>query len=200
MRCNYQIAVIAAALCVALGGSALAQSHGHDDEKKHDTTGSHGSMGQKAADSDQMKKMDHGGTAAGQHNKTSGHQHGSTKTGDGKTPSQIDTATSKLSHDGHYMVSIAPQAEPVAINTMHNWVLEVMTPDGKPVQKAKVSIAGSMPQHGHGLPTAPRVTENLGDGKYLVEGMRFNMVGWWALKLDIEGHHADTVSFNIILE
>ncbi len=183
-----------------LSGTALAQSHNHDAEKKHDTMGSQGSMSQKAADSDQMKKMDHGGSATGQHNKASGHQHGSTTAGDGKTPSQIDTATSKRSHDGHYMVSIAPQAAPVAINTMHSWVLEIMTPHGKPVQKAKVSIAGSMPQHGHGLPTAPRVTENLGDGKYLVEGMRFNMAGWWALKFDIDGHHADTVSFNIILE
>ena len=34
-----------------------------------------------------------------------------------------------------------------------------------------------MPEHNHGFPTAPRVTENLGEGDYLLEGMRFNMGG-----------------------
>jgi hypothetical protein len=144
--------------------------------------------------------MDHGGSVDSQRPTNSGHQHGSTKTDHSEMPSQIDTATSKPSNNGHYMVSISPQAEPVTINTMHNWVLEVMTPDSKPVQNAKVSIDGGMPRHGHGLPTSPQVTKYLGDGKYLVEGMRFNMTGWWALKFDIAGHHADSVNFNIVLE
>ena len=55
-----------------------------------------------------------------------------------------------------------------------------------------------MPAHGHGLPTAPRVTEILGDGRYLVNAARFNMAGWWQVTFAIEGHHADTASFNIV--
>jgi hypothetical protein len=162
--------IYAAVLSVALTGGALAQSHSHNADK------SHGAMSTTASDA--MKKMDHG-AGAGSH-------------------SELDTATSKLSEQQHYRVSIAPETPPVTINALHNWVLEVMTPDGKPVQNAEVSIDGGMPAHGHGLPTAPRVTEYLGDGRYLVEGVRFNMAGWWQVTFTIAGHHADRASFNIV--
>ena len=57
-----------------------------------------------------------------------------------------------------------------------------------------------MPQHGHGLPTRPRVTRNLGDGVYEIEGVRFNMGGWWELKLAIDSAAgADSVTFNLNL-
>ncbi len=58
-----------------------------------------------------------------------------------------------------------------------------------------------MPQHGHGLPTRPQVTKNLGNGDYLVEGMKFQMGGWWVVDftIDTAGKH-DTVRFNMILK
>src|SRR3954469_16553633 len=63
-----------------------------------------------------------------------------------------------------------------------------------------ISIHGGMPQHGHGLPTRPRVTGNLGDGIYEIEGVRFNMGGWWEFKVAITGSRgADTVIFNLDL-
>jgi hypothetical protein len=157
-------------------------------------------MENKAATSEQMKKMEHSGSMAGNHSDGAGHQHGATVPADIKARSQIDTSTTQESNKGHYRVSISPEAGPVAINTMQSWVLEVMTPDGEPVQNADVKVDGGMPRHGHGLPTSPQVTEYLGDGKYLVEGMRFNMAGWWALKFDIAGHPADSVNFNLIIQ
>lgn len=57
-----------------------------------------------------------------------------------------------------------------------------------------------MPDHGHGLPTAPRVTRHLGGGRYLVEGMRFNMSGWWRLKFTVTVPVPDTATFNIVLK
>ena len=40
----------------------------------------------------------------------------------------------------------------------------------------------------------------LGDGTYLLEGVRFNMAGWWEVTLAIEsGHQQDTVTFNLVL-
>jgi hypothetical protein len=57
-----------------------------------------------------------------------------------------------------------------------------------------------MPEHGHGLPTQPRVRRALGDGVYEIEGLRFNMGGWWELKLAIESPAgADSVTFNLSL-
>jgi hypothetical protein len=182
--------IYAAVLSVALTGGALAQSHSHNADKSH--------VALSTTASDTMKKMDHGAGAGSHSSKTSGHSHGAGHTASVEVPDELDTATSKLSEQQHYRVSIAPETPPVTINALHNWVLEVMTPDGKPVQNAEVSIDGGMPAHGHGLPTAPRVTEYLGDGRYLVEGVRFNMAGWWQVTFTIAGHHADRASFNIV--
>jgi hypothetical protein len=71
---------------------------------------------------------------------------------------------------------------------------------GVPVDDATIQIDGGMPQHGHGLPTRPRVTRALGNGLYEIEGVRFNMGGWWEFKLAINAPSAsDVVTFNLAL-
>ncbi|MDP3899435.1 MAG: FixH family protein, partial [Mesorhizobium sp.] len=83
---------------------------------------------------------------------------------------------------------------------LHNWVLTVTTPDGNPVEGATIAVDGGMPQHGHGLPTAPAATSYLGEGRYRIEGVRFNMGGWWEFKFAIEAAPgADAVTFNLSL-
>jgi hypothetical protein len=57
-----------------------------------------------------------------------------------------------------------------------------------------------MPQHGHGFPTQPRATRELEKGRYLLEGMKFSMPGWWEIKLKVDaaaGH--DEVTFNTVI-
>jgi hypothetical protein len=69
---------------------------------------------------------------------------------------------------------------------------------GRPVDGASIAVDGGMPEHGHGLPTQPRVTRALGGGLYEIEGLRFNMGGWWELKLAIDSPAgADRVTFNL---
>lgn len=71
---------------------------------------------------------------------------------------------------------------------------------GKAITEATILVDGGMPQHGHGLPTRPRVTNNLGDGKYEISGLRFNMGGWWELELTITtAAGTDTVTFHLSL-
>jgi len=71
---------------------------------------------------------------------------------------------------------------------------------GTPVDNATIQIDGGMPQHGHGLPTRPRVTRALGNGLYEIEGVRFNMGGWWEFKLAINAPSgSDLVTFNLAL-
>jgi hypothetical protein len=54
--------------------------------------------------------------------------------------------------------------------------------------------------HDHGLPTLPLATQNLGDGDYLVEGMKFHMNGWWQVTLSIvSGDDSDSVTFDLQL-
>ena len=113
---------------------------------------------------------------------------------------QIDTSRTRVSDAGLYKATITPDADPAPINEMHTWTLHVETPDGKPVENAQVSVDGGMPEHGHGLPTQPKVTKYLGNGDYLVEGMRFNMPGMWQLKFRVTaGGQTDQIVFNLAL-
>lgn len=42
----------------------------------------------------------------------------------------------------------------------------------------------TMPQHGHGMPTAPR-TRRLGPGRYLTEGCKLHMFGTWIIQVKV---------------
>lgn len=117
-----------------------------------------------------------------------------------RVPSDLDLSLHKATEAGLYIAEIAPEAEPVTVGPMHAWTVTLQGPDGTPVDGARIAIDGGMPQHGHGLPTSPAVTEALGEGRYLVEGMKFNMPGWWEIDLAIEGPSgADNVTFNFVL-
>jgi hypothetical protein len=81
---------------------------------------------------------------------------------------------------------------------MYTLQVSVANTAGEAITNATITIDGGMPQHGHGLPTRPRVTKNHGDGKYEISGLRFNMGGWWELKLTITTPAGtDTVTFNL---
>jgi hypothetical protein len=88
------------------------------------------------------------------------------------------------SASGGLLVS-ASSSTPIVINQMHSWRLHIESAAGLPVTDASVSISGGMPDHDHGLPTAPRMTRNLGSGDYLIEGMKFHMNGRWQVTLAI---------------
>lgn len=115
-------------------------------------------------------------------------------------PADLDFALSKSTDNGLYIGTLEPGLDPLAVGPIHTWIVEVTTADGSPVDQASIIIDGGMPQHGHGLPTKPQVTEELGDGRYLIEGMKFNMPGWWVIELDIDGSFGtDHATFNLAL-
>jgi hypothetical protein len=98
-----------------------------------------------------------------------------------------------------YRVTMTP-AESIKVGRLHSWNIQVVTADGTPVDSASITVDGGMPQHGHGLPTKPIVTQHLGAGKHLVEGMKFNMGGWWVVKFAVAGAQgSDVVTFNLKL-
>jgi hypothetical protein len=100
---------------------------------------------------------------------------------------------------GRYVATLEP-AKPLRPRQMQTVRITVRDAEGRAIDEAQISIEGGMPQHGHGLPTRPRVTRPLGDGMYEIEGVRFNMGGWWEFKLAIAGSRgADTVTFNLDL-
>ena len=99
-----------------------------------------------------------------------------------------------------FVVTLKPLTEPVAINQIHSWRIKLTTASGVPVTKAVFYVGGGMPDHGHGFPTYPRVTEQLGDGTYLLEGMKFSMHGRWEIKFAIQAADvSDMVTFNTMI-
>jgi hypothetical protein len=118
----------------------------------------------------------------------------------GGPPADLDISTTRLSDRGLYRVTIHPGQEPIPSGPIHSWTLHVESAAGDALDDADIRVRGGMPEHGHGLPTAPQVTAALGGGDYLVEGMKFNMGGWWTLTFDITVNgESDSVTFNLIL-
>ena len=116
------------------------------------------------------------------------------------TPGDLDMATMKLTEDELFQVMISSNLDPLSLNEIHSWTVHVETADGEAVENAEIAVDGGMPDHNHGFPTAPEITEEIGGGEYLLEGVKFSMAGWWELKLDImAGDQTDSVTFNIIL-
>jgi hypothetical protein len=120
--------------------------------------------------------------------------------GCGTPPKDLDLSLEKNSAAGAYRIALVPPAAAPAINQMHSWKVRLATPEGAPVHGARFLVDGGMPQHGHGLPTQPRVTREIEDGTYVLDGMKFSMTGWWEVKLAIDGPRgADKVTFNTVV-
>ncbi len=112
----------------------------------------------------------------------------------------LDTSTQRLSDGGTFQVKIVPDRDTVPVHQIHSWLVHVETAAGEPVTDATLAIDGDMPQHRHGLPTEPRMTENRGNGDYWVAGLKFHMPGWWVVEFVITtAKQQDRVHFNLLL-
>lgn len=119
----------------------------------------------------------------------------------GHSPSGMDMSRTRFSDKKMFKVAYESQITPVVVNELHSVKLRITTADDAPVTGAEISINGDMPAHGHGLPTEPEVTEELGDGYYMVEGMKFSMPGLWLITIEIKaGDRTDGVTFNLNLQ
>lgn len=96
------------------------------------------------------------------------------------------SATTVLSADKKYRVTLYSNTFPIPIQKIHSWTARIEQANGKPLEKAKIYIHGGMPVHRHGFPVTPRVRKYLGDGKFLIEGVKFSMIGDWEMRLNIK--------------
>ena len=117
-----------------------------------------------------------------------------------KAPRDLDYSRTRPSESGVYSATIRPQGDSIPKGKLQSWTLHLESANGAPVDSAVVTIDGGMPQHGHGLPTKPRVTRPLGNGDHLVEGLKFNMGGWWVVRFHVRSTvGSDSVVFNLKL-
>jgi hypothetical protein len=115
-------------------------------------------------------------------------------------PPDLNVARTRMSTQGLYSGTYTPSLEPLTIDTLHTWTLHLQTADGTPVEHATITVHGDMPGHGHGLPTKPIVSQR-GNGDYLVEGMKFQMAGWWYVDFEVSaGGTHDTLHFDFVLK
>ncbi|WP_163833796.1 FixH family protein [Spartinivicinus ruber] len=122
-------------------------------------------------------------------------------------PSPLDTDSFQISRDINFFSHVEPipdtaqdQQPMVPLNQIHQWRLILADLSGQPVSGKAINVRGHMPGHVHGLPTQPKVTKELEPGVYLVEGMKFQMIGWWVIEFDVPHQEGmDTVKFNVVL-
>lgn len=115
-------------------------------------------------------------------------------------PDDLDLSMSRRTDHGLYQAAITAVGARPTVGPLHAWTIDLKTAAGAPVADATIGIDGGMPQHGHGLPTAPQVTAEPAPGHYRIDGVRFNMSGWWVLKLIIDGPQGpDAITFNLVL-
>jgi YtkA-like len=101
-----------------------------------------------------------------------------------RSGAEVEDAVVVGSTRGLYEVSVSPTPSGAVVNRLHSWQLDVRGAEGDPVPGADISVRGDMPAHGHGLPTQPRVRE-MGDGRYEVDGVKFQMGGAWYVEFEI---------------
>ncbi|WDE14192.1 FixH family protein [Thalassomonas haliotis] len=83
----------------------------------------------------------------------------------------------------------------VPLNEIHQWRLMISDVRGNPVKDVDIEVQGHMPGHVHGLPTKPAVVEEIDAGIYLVDGLKFQMKGWWVMKFILRQEGADSSQF-----
>lgn len=118
-------------------------------------------------------------------------------------PADLDISAFQLSNDQNYLAHIEvhnavdtekSNVSQVPLNQMHQWRLLISDLHGKPVTGKEIEVLGHMPGHVHGLPTQPQVTKELASGVYLVEGVKFQMQGWWVMQFELESPTQESAS------
>ena len=103
------------------------------------------------------------------------------------------------SHNGMYRASLVRTLDPASRSGVPVWNVEVATTDGIPVEGAALALASWMPDHAGPIRPQPRVSGDLGAGRYRIAGLRFDRRGWWNVRLRIEGGSGtDSLAFNLV--
>lgn len=105
----------------------------------------------------------------------------------------------RASERGVYSATLQTE-RPLQVAKMQSVRVVVLDSAGQPVSDAQITVDGGMPQHGHGLPTHPVATPTSDAGVYEIQGVKFNMGGWWVFNLHIGGAAGpDSITFNLDL-
>jgi hypothetical protein len=103
------------------------------------------------------------------------------------------------SHNGIYRASLIPSPADSREGSATAWTVEVRTANGAPVERATLALDSWMPDHERLGATPARVTGDMGDGRYRVEGLRLGRRGWWNVRLTVAAQTGtDSLAFNLV--
>jgi hypothetical protein len=88
-------------------------------------------------------------------------------------------------------IRLEPISASVQVGSTQTWFVTITNEKATPLTDCRVTFDGTMPEHGHGLPTTPRVAASPAAGRYPIEGVRFSMGGYW--QLDVGAKCGDSV-------
>lgn len=117
-------------------------------------------------------------------------------------PGELNLSSFRISRKLSVFAHVEPEtvATLVPLNQIHQWRLILSQLNGQPLRGAEITVEGHMPGHVHGLPTQPRVTEEMAPGIYRLQGVKYQMPGWWVMTFHIRvNQQDDAVTFNIRL-
>ena len=101
------------------------------------------------------------------------------------------------SMEGKFKLFIFPATGQISIGEYQEWIIVVRDHADRIVEDAYLAISGGMIAHGHGLPSKPQIQHYLGEGRYLIEGVLFNMAGTWTLQFIVQTkEQVDRVRFD----
>jgi len=101
-------------------------------------------------------------------------------------------------YHGWYSLAWRPAGEHERLPRNVEFTMDVaLHDDGVPITGATLHVTAAMPSHGHGMVQLPRV-EELGDGRYRVDGMLLHMRGAWQLRFAVViDRQAETFFFDV---
>ncbi|HUQ80738.1 MAG TPA: FixH family protein [Gemmatimonadaceae bacterium] len=103
------------------------------------------------------------------------------------------------SHNGAYRASLVRSMPTARSFSSATWTVDVRTANDTPVEGATLALERWMPDDSLVLATHPRVTANLGGGRYRIEGLVLDRRGWWNVKLQISAATGtDSLAFNLV--
>jgi hypothetical protein len=103
------------------------------------------------------------------------------------------------SHNGLYRASLMPPSDPAGRLGLTTWIVKVETAAGTPVGDATLALESWMPDDDRVAAVRPRAPRYVGDGRYHVEGLRFDRRGWWNVRLQVARPGAtDSLAFNLV--
>ena len=113
------------------------------------------------------------------------------------------TSRATMTENGEYYVEYSPSTSPIPLQEIFQLTVDIYDSSDKQqvVPASGLSISARMPTHGHGMNTDP-VVENQGDGRFMVDGMKFHMPSNpdnpWVLEITVEaGPATDVANFRV---